>query len=45
LARARSPFPLLPPSPPCISDPEGNVWDVAWKAGAEFDDRDGFIYP
>jgi hypothetical protein len=26
-------------------DPEGNVWDVAWKAGAEFDDRGGFIYP
>ena len=26
-------------------DPEGNVWDVAWKAGAELDDRGGFIYP
>jgi hypothetical protein len=26
-------------------DPEGNVWDVAWKAGSEFDDRGGFIYP
>jgi catechol 2,3-dioxygenase-like lactoylglutathione lyase family enzyme len=26
-------------------DPEGNVWDVAWKAGSHFDDRGGFIYP
>lgn len=26
-------------------DPEGNVWDVAWKAGSEFDHRGGFIYP
>lgn len=26
-------------------DPEGNVWDVAWKAGSEFDDLGGFIYP
>jgi uncharacterized glyoxalase superfamily protein PhnB len=26
-------------------DPEGNVWEVAWKAGSEFDDRGGFIYP
>jgi catechol 2,3-dioxygenase-like lactoylglutathione lyase family enzyme len=26
-------------------DPEGNVWDVAWKAGSDFDDRGGFIYP
>jgi hypothetical protein len=26
-------------------DPEGNVWDVAWKAGSELDDRGGFIYP
>jgi catechol 2,3-dioxygenase-like lactoylglutathione lyase family enzyme len=26
-------------------DPEGNVWDIAWKAGAELDDRGGFIYP
>lgn len=26
-------------------DPEGNVWDVAWKAGATFDERGGFHYP
>jgi uncharacterized glyoxalase superfamily protein PhnB len=26
-------------------DPEGNIWDVAWKAGSDFDDRGGFIYP
>jgi catechol 2,3-dioxygenase-like lactoylglutathione lyase family enzyme len=25
-------------------DPEGNVWDVAFKYGSNFDDR-GFIYP
>jgi uncharacterized glyoxalase superfamily protein PhnB len=26
-------------------DPEGNVWGVACKYGAGFDDRGGFIYP
>jgi catechol 2,3-dioxygenase-like lactoylglutathione lyase family enzyme len=26
-------------------DPEGNVWDVAFKHGAGFDDRGGFFYP
>lgn len=26
-------------------DPEGNVWDVAYKYGSDFDDRGGFIYP
>jgi hypothetical protein len=26
-------------------DPEGNVWDVAFKYGSEFDDRGGFVYP
>ena len=26
-------------------DPEGNVWDVAFKHGAELDHRGGFIYP
>ena len=26
-------------------DPEGNVWGVADKFGAQFDDRGGFIYP
>lgn len=26
-------------------DPEGNVWAVADKFGAELDERDGFIYP
>ena len=26
-------------------DPEGNVWDVAFKHGSEFDYRGGFIYP
>lgn len=26
-------------------DPEGNVWDVAFKHGSEFDHRGGFIYP
>ena len=26
-------------------DPEGNVWDVAFKYGSEFDHRGGFIYP
>ena len=26
-------------------DPEGNVWDVAFKHGSEFDHRGGFSYP
>ena len=26
-------------------DPEGNVWDVAFKHGSEFDHRGGFLYP
>jgi uncharacterized glyoxalase superfamily protein PhnB len=26
-------------------DPEGNVWEVAWKDGSRFDDRGGFFYP
>lgn len=26
-------------------DPEGNVWDVAFKHGSDFDHRGGFIYP
>jgi catechol 2,3-dioxygenase-like lactoylglutathione lyase family enzyme len=26
-------------------DPEGNVWDVAYKHGSEFDHRGGFVYP
>jgi catechol 2,3-dioxygenase-like lactoylglutathione lyase family enzyme len=26
-------------------DPEGNLWDVAWKAGAAFDEHGGFHYP
>jgi hypothetical protein len=26
-------------------DPEGNIWDVAFKYGSEFDHRGGFIYP
>ena len=26
-------------------DPEGNVWDVAFKHGSHFDDRGGFVYP
>jgi hypothetical protein len=25
--------------------PEGNVWDVAFKYGSEFDHRGGFVYP
>ena len=26
-------------------DPEGNVWDVAYKYGAELDERGGYVYP
>ena len=26
-------------------DPEGNVWDVAWAKGSQFDDRGGLIFP
>ena len=26
-------------------DPEGNIWGVALKFGARFDDRGGFLYP
>lgn len=26
-------------------DPEGNVWDVAFKHGSDFDHRGGFFYP
>jgi catechol 2,3-dioxygenase-like lactoylglutathione lyase family enzyme len=26
-------------------DPEGNVWDVAFKDGSDFDHRGGFFYP
>ena len=26
-------------------DPEGNVWDVAFKQGSDFDHRGGFFYP
>jgi catechol 2,3-dioxygenase-like lactoylglutathione lyase family enzyme len=26
-------------------DPEGNVWDVAFKHGSDFDHRGGFSYP
>jgi len=26
-------------------DPEGNVWDVAWADGSEFDDRGGLRFP
>jgi catechol 2,3-dioxygenase-like lactoylglutathione lyase family enzyme len=26
-------------------DPEGNVWDVAFKYGSDFDHRGGFTYP
>jgi uncharacterized protein len=28
-----------------FADPEGNVWEVAWIPGAEFDDRGGLIWP
>jgi hypothetical protein len=27
------------------SDPEGNVWDVAWARGTTFDDRGGVTFP
>jgi uncharacterized glyoxalase superfamily protein PhnB len=26
-------------------DPEGNVWDVAWAKGSEFDERGGLVFP
>jgi uncharacterized protein len=26
-------------------DPEGNVWDVAWATGSEFDERGGLRFP
>jgi len=26
-------------------DPEGNVWDVAWAEGSEFDERGGLRFP
>jgi catechol 2,3-dioxygenase-like lactoylglutathione lyase family enzyme len=26
-------------------DPEGNVWDVAFRHGSDFDHRGGYIYP
>lgn len=26
-------------------DPEGNIWDVAWKAGSAFDTAGGLIFP
>jgi catechol 2,3-dioxygenase-like lactoylglutathione lyase family enzyme len=26
-------------------DPEGNVWEVAFKHGSDFDHRGGYIYP
>jgi hypothetical protein len=26
-------------------DPEGNVWEVAYKHGSEFDHRGSFLYP
>jgi catechol 2,3-dioxygenase-like lactoylglutathione lyase family enzyme len=28
-----------------FKDPEGNVWDIAFKYGSDFDHRGGFIYP
>jgi len=28
-----------------FADPEGNVWEVAWLPGAEFDERGGLIWP
>jgi catechol 2,3-dioxygenase-like lactoylglutathione lyase family enzyme len=26
-------------------DPEGNIWDVAWADGSDFDDRGGLRFP
>lgn len=26
-------------------DPEGNIWDVAWAKGTQFDERGGLIFP
>ena len=28
-----------------FSDPEGNLWEVAWMPGSSFDDRGGLILP
>ena len=28
-----------------FADPEGNVWELAWMAGATFDERGGLIWP
>ncbi len=28
-----------------FTDPEGNVWELAWMPGATFDDRGGLIWP
>ena len=28
-----------------FADPEGNVWEVAWLPGAEFDERGALIWP
>jgi catechol 2,3-dioxygenase-like lactoylglutathione lyase family enzyme len=28
-----------------FSDPEGNLWEIAWMPGSSFDDRGGLILP
>ena len=28
-----------------FSDPEDNVWEVAWLPGSTFDDKSGLIWP
>lgn len=28
-----------------FSDPEGNLWEVAWMPGSSFDERGGLILP
>ena len=28
-----------------FSDPEGNIWDVIWTEGTDFDERGGLIFP
>jgi uncharacterized protein len=28
-----------------FADPEGNVWEIAWLPGAQFDDRGALIWP